>query len=74
MDSYEHIMIADDDADDVELLKIAVKQCDGKVKVSAAKDGRMLLDLLGRGYEPDLIILDLNIPCMNRYECLHVIR
>jgi len=38
-------MIADDDEDDIELLKAAVKECPVKVNVSVAKDGRALLTL-----------------------------
>lgn len=74
MDSHKHIMIADDDEDDIELLKAAVMDCDVHVEVSVAKNGRVLLDLLGKNFKPDLIVLDLNMPYMNGYECLSNIR
>jgi len=74
MNRDKHIMIADDDEDDIELLKAAVKECPVKVNVSVAKDDRALLTLLEQEYLPDLIVLDLNMPYMNGYECPSSIR
>ena len=66
-------MIADDE-DDIEMLKAAVKECPVKVNVSVAKDARALLTLLEQEHLLDLIVLDLNMPYMNGYDCLSSIR
>ncbi len=74
MPAYTHIMIADDDKDDIELFQSAVKECSLNIKVSTAKNGEMLIELLEKEPAPDVIVFDLNMPCMNGYDCLKVIR
>lgn len=72
--SYRHIVLADDDRDDIELFQSAVKECSSNIKVSAAEDGQMLIELLEKDSVPDFIVLDLNMPRMSGYDCLRVIR
>lgn len=72
--SYKHIMLADDDRDDIELFQSAVKECSLNIKVSAAGDGQMLIELLVKESVPDFIVLDLNMPRMNGFDCLIAIR
>ncbi len=60
--SYKHIMLADDDRDDIELFQSAVKECSLNIKVSTAKNGQMLIELLEKEPVPDFIVLDLNMP------------
>ncbi len=55
--SYKHIMLADDDRDDIELFQSAVKECSLNIKVSIAKNGQMLLELLEKETIPDFIVL-----------------
>ena len=70
----KHIVIADDDVDDVELFETAVKEFSSDAKVSVAEDGEKLIDLLQKSSMPDVIVLDLNMPRMNGYDCLIEIR
>ncbi len=74
MTSYKHIMLADDDRDDIELFQSAVKECSLNIKVSIAKNGQMLLELLEKEAVPDFIVLDLNMPGISGYDCLKAIR
>lgn len=41
-----HIMLADDDGDDIEMFQLAVDECPVNVKVSTAGNGKMLTELL----------------------------
>ncbi|MEJ7831088.1 MAG: response regulator [Segetibacter sp.] len=72
--SYKHIMLADDDRDDIELFQSAVKECSLNIKVSIANHGQMLLELLEKEAVPDFIVLDLNMPGISGYDCLKAIR
>ncbi len=72
--SYKHIMLVDDDRDDIELFQSAVKECSLNIKVSIAKNGQMLLELLEKEAVPDFIVLDLNMPGISGYDCLKAIR
>lgn len=65
------VLLADDDSDDRDLFEEAVGFVDPQVKVTMAKDGEELIDLLVQGqFRPDLIFLDLNMPRKNGKECL----
>lgn len=68
-----HVFIADDDPEDIELFKLALHEIAENVKVSVAKDGVELLDFL-KVVIPDIIFLDINMPCMNGLDCLAAIR
>lgn len=68
-----HIMVVDDAAGDVQLVKLAVAEAPYSCAVTAAGNGREALDLLrdeGTPARPDLILLDLNMPQMNGKETL----
>jgi CheY-like chemotaxis protein len=67
-------MLADDDGDDIEMFRSAINECSLNIKVSTAGDGRRLIDLLEAEPSPDVIVLDLNMPRMNGYDCLKAIR
>lgn len=69
-----HIVYADDDEEDKELLQEAFKKVCPDVKFTLAGDGSILLDLLKKIHRPDFIILDINMPNLNGNECLKAIK
>jgi CheY-like chemotaxis protein len=77
-----HIVVADDDDDDQFIIKEAIKElCPGHINVTSVYDGMQLLDCLNKKglfneFEgnPDLIILDINMPLMNGLEALETIK
>jgi CheY-like chemotaxis protein len=69
------ILIADDDPDDIELLTDAIIRHGFVSKIDTVRDGRQLLTYLYESAEiPDLLILDLRMPCYTGMDCLHLIR
>ena len=68
-----HIFIADDDPEDIEFFEMALKEISGNIKISKAKNGRELLEFV-QIVIPDLIFLDINMPCMNGLDCLAELR
>src|SRR2546423_11976763 len=68
-----HVVLADDDKDHGLLFKIVLKQVDPTKSLTIVKDGEELMDLLNTQV-PDLLFLDLNMPCKNGIECLREIR
>ena|SRR5438270_10656002 len=67
------VVLADDDPDHGTLFKIVLKKVDPTKSLTIVKDGAALLELLSQQV-PDLLFLDLNMPCKNGYECLREIR
>ena len=68
------IILADDDQDDTELFRDAVRQACPSLKLITAKDGKNLLDILNIAPVPDAIVLDLNMPRIDGKSCLKAIR
>lgn len=68
--SIKHVLIADDDADDILLFESALMEACPELTLSKAENGIRLLDLLKNTALPDAIILDLNMPVMGGKECL----
>ena len=69
------VFIADDDEDDRFLLKIAFDKCCPETKVKFAIDGLDLIESLDQsGLHPCLIILDLNMPRLDGFESLKILR
>lgn len=71
-----HILIADDDDDDVELFNEALAELKMDNKLTSFKDGNDLMDYL-QNLEiklPHILFLDLNMPCKTGHECLREIR
>ncbi|MFN8343932.1 MAG: response regulator [Spirosomataceae bacterium] len=61
------VLIVDDDTEDQELLKEAIKEADESVKCLSAQNGEEALEVLHSFLHklPQLIFLDLNMPRMN---------
>lgn len=74
--TLKHIYLVDDDEDDRSLFAEVLHEEDRKVSIREAKNGYYLMDMLSSQVEslPDVIILDLNMPMKNGFECLSEIR
>jgi CheY-like chemotaxis protein len=70
----KHILIAEDDADDIDFFKEAVKDNCPSIELTVAEDGKKLLSVLDKITPPDVIVLDLNMPYVNGKDCLKEIR
>jgi CheY-like chemotaxis protein len=70
----KHIVLADDDPDNFELFADAVAETCTDINLRSASDGEKLLSLIKQLPRPDLILLDLNMPCKSGHECLEEIR
>ncbi|MDB5246646.1 MAG: response regulator receiver protein [Segetibacter sp.] len=70
----KHIVIADDDDDDVDLFRTAVEEICLQLTLTVASDGVKLISLLDSIAKPDAIFLDLNMPRKSGKECLVEIR
>jgi two-component system response regulator len=68
------ILMVDDDRDDQEFLKMAVQIYSPKIKVECVNNGFEAIEFLHKAIEPDLIILDLNMPKKNGKEVLNYIK
>jgi CheY-like chemotaxis protein len=76
------ILIADDDADDRMFLEQALRQTGYSDQISTVEDGEELLNYLqhtgpytkANSPRPTLLILDLNMPRMNGFQALKIIK
>lgn len=70
-----HILIAEDDPDDGEIIIESFSRHQSFSKVDWVKNGRELLDFLenNKTFKPDVILTDLNMPLMNGIEALQKI-
>jgi CheY-like chemotaxis protein len=68
-----HVVLADDDPDHAFLFKRVLKQVDPSAHLAVVGNGAELLKYMEVEI-PDLLFLDLNMPCKNGYECLTEIR
>jgi len=70
-----HIFLVDDDADDRMLFEEAMNEVDPQAKLSLADGCDMLIQLAKiENDKPDMILLDLNMPGLNGFECLDEIK
>ncbi|MGO4770373.1 response regulator [Flavobacterium sp. W22_SRS_FK3] len=69
------ILLADDDTDDTELFCEALTDIDENILYYTAYNGGEALKLLtGLNEKPKLIFLDLNMPVMNGWDCLKLLK
>lgn len=69
---FIHLLLAEDDKDDRFFFRKALKQLDHKVSLTMTDDGTQLMNYLTKKNSllPDVLFLDLNMPCKNGLECL----
>ncbi len=67
------IWLADDDPDDREIFEDAIKETLGSCELNLFAGGEALLAALDSGQLPDILFLDINMPC-NGFDCLKEIR
>jgi CheY-like chemotaxis protein len=68
-----HIVLAEDDKDHSILFQVMLKQVDPTKTLSVVHNGEELLEFLSQQI-PDIVFLDLNMPCKNGLDCLKEIR
>lgn len=68
-----HVLIAEDDDDDYLIFSLAIAETKIAVALTWAKDGENLMKVLSE-HIPDLLFLDMHIPCKPGRECLREIR
>jgi len=69
----KHILLIDDDPDELSILQDALDEMAFEYKCTWANGGKQALEML-RYLEPDIIFLDVNMPNMNGLECLESIK
>lgn len=71
-----NILLADDDKDDCNFFKEALKELHLLTNLTTVHDGEQLMHLLTKKITdlPDVIFLDLNMPRKSGYECLSEIK
>jgi len=71
-----HILLADDDEDDRFFFAKALEELSIETKLTTVNNGEKLMAHLDKNSEklPDILFLDLNMPCKNGSECLMEIK
>lgn len=67
MERKNSVLIVDDD---IALLKMAEELLSEVYTVSVAKSGEQALQLMRKGFCPDIILMDIDMPRMNGYETM----
>jgi CheY-like chemotaxis protein len=71
---FENIWLADDDPDDCALFEEVLKQILPSVPLTIIPNGAVLMATLSPVRKPDLLFLDINMPCKDGMDCLVEIR
>jgi DNA-binding NarL/FixJ family response regulator len=67
------VLLAEDDQDDVLLFQLALKEMTFPTHLRHAENGEVLFTLL-KQYIPDLLFLDIHMPCKDGVSCIIEIR
>jgi CheY-like chemotaxis protein len=68
-----HVLLAEDDDDDYLIFSMAIAETKVAVALTRAKDGENLMKVLSE-HIPDILFLDMHMPCKHGRECLKEIR
>ncbi|WP_343694998.1 response regulator [Flavobacterium sp.] len=69
------ILLADDDIDDTEMFCEALEDINENIVCHCAVNGNQVFEILNSINEkPELIFLDLNMPIMNGWDCLKLLK
>lgn len=69
MNSKKTVLITDDSKSNQELLTAILGD---KYQYLYAENGAQLIEMLGSGLEADIILLDINMPCVDGFQVLQV--
>lgn len=72
-ENEKHVLIAEDDDDDYLIFSLAIAETKVAVGLTRARDGENLMKVLSEQI-PDILFLDMQMPCKNGRECLKEIR
>ena len=67
------IVLAEDDPEDVEIFKMALETVGSQVRIRHVPNGDRLMDLLEQSI-PDILFLDMHMPCKDGLACISEIR
>jgi CheY-like chemotaxis protein len=72
LSGHVHLLLADDDEDDCMLFQTALEELSVSAKLDTVSDGYQLMQYLYKNWQelPQILFLDLNMPCKNGFECL----
>ena len=75
LSSYDptHVLLAEDDDEDWLVFSLAVQELSFRILLTRAEDGEILFRLLDEKH-PDILFLDLHMPCKDGRQCLKEIR
>lgn len=72
--AFKKIWLADDDKDDCELFEDALKRLLPDVSLTIIPNGEILMSRLTPATRPNMLFLDINMPCKDGMDCLVEIR
>ena len=72
-EQVRNVLMAEDDADDFELFADAINELSIRVFLTRAENGDVLMKILHEKI-PDMLFLDIIMPCRNGKDCLQEIR
>jgi len=68
------ILLAEDDEDDVTLFRAVLQEIAPHAELRRAKDGEQLMHMLNEQTLPDILFLDVMMPCKDGRQCIQEIR
>jgi len=74
MKKAKRILLVDDDADDQLFFRDAINEVHELLDCEIANNGLEAINQIATPPPPDLIFLDLNMPVMNGYQCLEILK